>query len=98
MFSLVRNHPAYSASRSRRRFLGHVAAGCLGTNLADLLTLEAFAAITPDRARRAKQVLVVYEEGGISQMDTWDPKPTAPVDHRTPYKPIATNVPGIYFS
>ncbi|HND56072.1 MAG TPA: DUF1501 domain-containing protein, partial [Pirellulaceae bacterium] len=42
--------------------------------------------------------LVIYEEGGISQMDTWDPKPDAPVDHRTPYKPIATSVPGVQFS
>jgi len=53
---------------------------------------------TAGPAARARQVLVVYEEGGISQMDTWDPKPQAPVDHRTPYTPIATSVPGIEFS
>lgn len=65
--------------------------------MADLLALEAVAKESARRPR-AKQVLVVYEEGGISQMDTWDPKAQAPVDHRTPYKPIATSVPGIQFS
>jgi hypothetical protein len=98
MFPLLRNHPVFASRPSRRRFLSHVSAGCMGLGLADLLTLEAFAEQSGGRTRRAKQVLVVYEEGGISQMDTWDPKPTAPIDHRTPYKPIATNVPGISFS
>ena len=31
-------------------------------------------------------------------MDTWDPKPEAPVEHRSPFKPIDTNVPGIQFT
>ena len=97
MFSLLQRHPVYSALGSRRRFLSHVSAGCLGVGLPELLAFEA-AAKDSTRGPRAKQVLVVYEEGGISQMDTWDPKPTAPVDHRTPYKPIATSVPGLQFS
>ena len=41
----------------------------------------------------AKRVLVIYEQGGLSHMDTWDPKPDAPVDHRSPHRPIATSVP-----
>lgn len=44
---------------------------------------------------RAKQVLVVLEQGGVSHMDTWDPKPDTIAEQRSPYKPIATNVPGI---
>lgn len=81
----------------RRRLLQAVSAGVMGYSLPELLALEAG---TPESTRRppAKQVLVVYEEGGISQMDTWDPKPDAPVDHCTPYKPIATSVPGVQFS
>ena len=47
---------------------------------------------------RAKNVLVILEQGGLSHMDTWDPKPDAPADHRSPYKPIATNVAGIQFT
>jgi hypothetical protein len=49
-------------------------------------------------AGRAKQVLVVLEQGGMSHMDTWDPKPETAADQRSPYKPIDTNVPGIQFT
>jgi len=83
---------------SRRRFLQAVSAGVMGYPLAKMLALEAAAKTSAGRIAAAKQVLVVYEEGGISQMDTWDPKPEAPLDHRTPYAPISTSVPGIHFS
>lgn len=85
-------------SHTRRRFVKSVSAGVLGCSLADMLAVEALAAPNESPSRRAKNVLVIYEEGGISQMDTWDPKPDAPVDHRSPYKPIATSVPGIHFT
>lgn len=49
-------------------------------------------------AGRARQVLIVLEQGGLSHMDTWDPKPEAPVDQRSPYPNIDTNVPGIQFT
>jgi hypothetical protein len=98
MWQLLKNHPVFAARSDRRRFFNHVSAGCMGLGLADWIALEASAAGIDHRRPRAKQVLVVYEEGGISQMDTFDPKPTAPIDHRTPYKPIATSVPGIQFS
>ncbi len=58
---------------------------------------NALAAITSANGR-AKNVLVILEQGGLSQMDTWDPKPDAPADHRSIYKPIATNVAGIQFT
>ncbi len=82
---------------SRRQVLSSLSAGVLGCGLAEMLTLEAVAAARQQGAQ-ARNVLVLYEEGGISQMDTWDPKPDAPVDHRSPYQPIATNVPGIQFT
>ena len=82
----------------RREFLRSLSAGVLGFGLAEVLALEAFGKIADQTSQRAKQVLVVYEEGGISQMDTWDPKPHAPAEHRTPYQPIATSVPGVHFS
>jgi hypothetical protein len=43
-------------------------------------------------------VLVILEQGGLSHMDTWDPKPNAPSEHRSVYKPISTNVDGIQFT
>jgi hypothetical protein len=36
--------------------------------------------------------------GGPSQIDTWDSKPDAPSDVRGPFRPIATNIPGIRIS
>jgi len=77
---------------SRRSMLRLGAAGVLGLSLPQCLQAVA------KGNRRAKNVLVIYEQGGLSHMDTWDPKPEAFVDHRSPYKPIATNVPGIQFS
>lgn len=87
----------FTLPNHRRRFLQSLSAGLMGTSLAEVLAIEANHATSP-RTAKAKQVLVVYEEGGISQMDTWDPKPEAPLDHRTPYAPISTRVPGIQFS
>lgn len=89
------NHRRADCDPERRRWLQSVSAGVLGCGLADLMGL---AALAKTRGAKARNVLVVYEEGGISQMDTWDPKPEAPVDHRSPYEPIATNVPGIQFT
>jgi hypothetical protein len=90
-------HLPIEQDSGRRRVLSSLAAGVLGASLPEWLHLQTLANEKTERPR-ARNVLVIYEEGGISQMDTWDPKPDAPVDHRTPYLPISTNVPGIQFS
>ena len=51
---------------------------------------------TPAKAR-AKSVLVVFTSGGMSQLDTWDPKPHAPAEVRGAFGSIATSVPGLRF-
>ncbi len=89
---------SFECDPARRRFLRSVSAGVMGYGLAEMLELEAAAKNTSGHKARASQILVVYEEGGISHMDTWDPKPEAPVDHRTPYQPISTSAAGIHFS
>ncbi len=50
------------------------------------------------RKAQAKSVLVIFEQGGISQTDTWDPKPDANPVHRSPFKTISSNVPGMQFT
>jgi hypothetical protein len=84
----------------RRRLLQSVLPGLFGFGTSTSQARSALATTlgTAPRTAAARNVLVVYEEGGMSQMDTWDPKPEAPVDHRSPYQPIATNVPGIQLS
>jgi hypothetical protein len=46
---------------------------------------------------KAKNVIFLWLQGGPPQHETFDPKPDAPVDIRGPFKPIATNVPGIRY-
>jgi hypothetical protein len=48
--------------------------------------------------RLAKNVLVVLEQGGMSHIDTWDPKPHIATENRSPHTPIDTNVAGIQFT
>ena len=46
---------------------------------------------------KAKSVLVIYTPGGMSQFETWDPKPNAPEEIRGEFASIQTSVPGIRF-
>src|SRR5271156_5085370 len=50
------------------------------------------------RVAKAKNVLVIFEQGGGSQMDTFDPQPEAGSEHRSPFPPIDTVVPGLRFT
>src|SRR5947208_2489612 len=47
---------------------------------------------------KAKSVILVFCSGGQSQLDMWDPKPAAPLDVRSVFRPISTAVPGVYFT
>ena len=64
--------------------------------LPGLLAGGALRAGTPAKSR-AKSVLVVFTSGGMSQLDTWDPKPDAPAEIRGAFGSIATTVPGLRF-
>src|SRR5438874_6202677 len=60
------------------------------------------AAVTPfgltAKPKSDVNLILLMLVGGPSQLDTWDPKPDAPVDIRGPFRPIATNVPGLRFT
>ena len=71
-------------SASRRQFLSAGSLGFLGLNLADLLRAKP--------TGKAQACILLWLEGGPSQIDTWDPKPTSA------FQPISTNVPGIQIS
>lgn len=45
---------------------------------------------------RAKSVLVVIASGGQSQLETWDPRPDAPVEIRGQFGAIESSVPGTF--
>ncbi len=78
---------------SRRAFLRVGALGVGGLTLAELLRLRAF--VAADEAASQKSVIVVFLNGGASQLDMFDMKPAAPAEFRGEFKPIASNVPGI---
>src|SRR5262249_3568110 len=68
--------------------------GLLGMSLSDLLRLRAEGgAETKDNA-----VILLWLDGGPSQLETYDPKPEAPAEYRGPYSAIRTKVPGIILS
>ena len=71
----------------RRDFMRLTGAGALGLGLAG----GAPAAIPK---ARAKSVIQIYLEGGMTHIDTLDPKPNASPSVRSFFKPIPTNVPG----
>lgn len=47
---------------------------------------------------KARHCIFIYLCGGPSQHDLWDPKPDAPEGIRGVFRPIETNVPGIFFT
>lgn len=81
------------ASATRRQFLR---AGLAGLSLPGLLRLRANAALDKPRERTA--IIALCCHGGISHIDTYDPKPEAPAEYRGEFKPIATKVPGMSIS
>ncbi len=46
---------------------------------------------------KAKSVVVFYTGGGMSQFETWDPKPNAPAEIRGDFKTIPTSLTGVRF-
>jgi uncharacterized protein DUF1501 len=76
----------------RREFLKIGSLGSLGLSLPGLLRAEA--AVPPAR-RREISCILLWLQGGPSQIDTFDPKPDAPSEVRGPFGPLETNVPGI---
>jgi hypothetical protein len=82
---------------TRRHLLGSCAAGLFGLSLPEWFRLRAQAAGRPADlgAGKAKACILLYCWGGMSHIDTWDPKPEAPAEVRGEFKPIASAVPGI---
>lgn len=85
---------------TRRDLLQAGASSLLGLSLADLAGSSAQAS-TVGRSRhfgRAKNVILLYLYGAMSQLDTLDPKPDAPAEIRGPFRSIATSLPGVRVS
>src|SRR4051794_260488 len=75
----------------RREALAATATAALGAGLCPAAGRQ------PARARpgKARSVLLLYLHGGAPTQDMFDLKPSAPVEVRGEFRPIATNVTGI---
>jgi len=77
---------------TRRELLRGVAAGFGGVALTALLADEAFAGArpgslaAPHHRPRARSVIFLYMDGGVSQIDSFDPKPRLAREHGQPFK------------
>jgi uncharacterized protein (DUF1501 family) len=78
---------------TRRSFLQAGACSLLGLSLADSLRWRAVAGSS--MAGSAKSVIFLWLWGGPAHLDTWDPKPDAPLEYRGPFAAIPTKVPGV---
>ena len=78
-------------SIQRRRFLEVSLAGLGGLPVAELVS----AGERTGRRARAKACILLYMDGGPSQLDLWDVKPDAPAEICGPWQPIDTTAAGI---
>lgn len=81
----------------RRDLLQVGGMGLVGMGLSDLLRMEAQAAGDGSRGGKAKSVVFIFQSGGPSQHETFDPKPHAPDTIRGEYGVVQTQAPGELF-
>src|SRR5947209_19943459 len=81
---------------SRRELLRVGGLSLFGAGLADLLRLQAEASPAA-RPARARAVIFIFQSGGPSQHETFDPKPDAPEGIRGEYGTTATRLSGVRF-
>ena len=77
---------------SRRQFLGASAGALAFGALGGMISPQAAEAMR----KQEKQVLFVWLDGGMSQLESWDPKPNT--EFGGPFRTIKTSVPGTHFS
>ncbi len=84
-------------SRSRRTMLQAGSISLLGLGLNHVTALQAADAVPAAtlRTRQAKSVIFIFLSGGLTQHDSFDPKPDAPAGIRGEFSPVATRTPGV---
>lgn len=82
---------AWNGLLSRRDLLRVGAVGVAGTLLPDA------AAEVPPLHASARSVIVLWMAGGVTHLDSFDPKPAAPAEVRGSLGAIPTTIPGVRF-
>ena len=87
--------PLTESLLKRRHFLRTGCLSLLSMSLSQYLEAKSVteaAGVNVDKIAKAQSCILVWLEGGPSQVDTWDPKANSS------FKAISTNVPGIQIS
>lgn len=91
-----------SITSGRRGFLQTGLAGFATMSLPAIFRLQAQsrlqAAESTATGREKNAVIMVWQPGGLSHIDSYDPKPTSGSEYRGPFGLINTKVPGLQFT
>lgn len=87
---------------TRRDFLRVGGAGMIGLTLNNIFRAQAAAAGSASAGSpgwgKAKNMVMIYLQGGPSHIDLWDPKENVPDKVRSAFKSIPTKIPGHNFT
>lgn len=103
---LYQQDPWHMRGVTRREMLRVGFVGAAGLALGDWFALRAAAAAPVDAAQNPSTpktppcdgVIYIFLEGGMSHIDSFDPKPYAPIDIRGELGTIGTNIDGVQIS
>ena len=89
-------NPEIPPTISRRQVLA-TSLGCAGFSLTDFLQLQSIAKENKTETKgKAKSCIILFAWGGMSHLETWDPKPEGPKEIRGSFDTISTATPGIH--
>ena len=89
-------NPEIPPTISRRQVLA-TSLGCAGFSLTDFLQLQSIAKENRTKTKgKAKSCIILFAWGGMSHLETWDPKPEGPKEIRGSFGTIPTATPGIH--
>jgi hypothetical protein len=93
--------PGSICTSSRRGFLQAGLAGFATLSLPGILRLQAQNELRASEQatgnRQKNAVIMVWQPGGCSHLETYDPKPDSGSEYRGPFGTIPTKVPGMHF-
>lgn len=90
-----------SGSITRRDLLRVGGAGFMGLTLGSIFEMQALAKEAVKHApgwAKAKNIIMLYLQGGPSHLDLWDPKENVPDNVKSVFGTIPTRIPGIHFT
>lgn len=97
MFDLSTGHTTDCSGPSRRTFLRVGGLAAFGLSLPQYLQARAESP-SPPASPKAKRCILLWMQGGPSHIDSFDPKPDAPVEIRGEFGTLPTTLPGVRFA